>query len=477
MNRLVAASGVVFIALMAACAASETSSSSSSSGSGATATTAQGGGGSSASGGSSTTTGTGGNTGPCGTDCSLINTPQCQVAQCNTQTGQCEVVNDEEGVACDDGVFCTISDTCSAGACVGGPPNDCGMAPPQCTEVTCDEMSQTCATAPSMNGAPCQDPNDLCLKGSTCTSGQCVGGSAEDCFFFPVPSDCHVAVCSSTNGMCEAQIGNLGGLCNDPNDLCTVNKTCDNLGMCVAGDPKDCSQLTQGCVLGVCDVNTGQCVAQNLMNNDACDDLNPCTTGETCQNGGCSNGTPVTACTNGDNCCPMGCTVNNDVDCATTDMDVGLHGSIYTANQTRGYWFTAPTAFTIKEVRVPLEVGTADQHVQIVRFNNNTPPPQYSLSTTAFQTIFYATNVAGTGWIPVNVVVNSGEVIGVLGARGTSTSLNNSYAAMSPYQTSIFSQPVTLARLLFQGNIAAGQAGPLSGAGGTYARVELRYGP
>jgi hypothetical protein len=297
------------------------------------------------SGAASSTGGMGGDTGPCGTDCSVINTPQCQVAQCNVQTGQCEVVNDEEGVACDDGLFCTISDSCSAGSCIGGPQNDCGMAPPQCTEVSCDESSQTCSTAPAMDGSTCQDPNDLCLKGSTCSNGNCIGGSAEDCFFFPVPSDCHVASCNPNNGMCEAVVGNEGQACNDPNDLCTVDKTCAT-GVCQGGTPKDCSQLTQGCFNGVCDTLTGQCQQVAVMpggmcqdaaddcnngvcdtmgmcnpvptnNGGMCDDGNGCSTGTTCSNGQCLGGTTVTACINNDGCCPGGCTLNNDNDCFT----------------------------------------------------------------------------------------------------------------------------------------------------------------
>jgi len=61
--------------------------------------------------------GEGGTTGPCAVDCEAIQTPQCQVGQCNTQTGQCEVVADEDGTACDDGQFCTVDDACAAGQC------------------------------------------------------------------------------------------------------------------------------------------------------------------------------------------------------------------------------------------------------------------------------------------------------------------------------------------------------------------------
>jgi hypothetical protein len=300
------------LALAAGCAASAVDVDETSTGDPTTTTTSTSAGGM---GGTSSTGGMGGDPGACGTDCSLINTPQCQVAQCNVQTGQCEVVNDVAGVACDDGLFCTISDSCSMGTCVGGPQNDCGMAPPQCTEVTCDEMSMTCSSAPAMNGAACQDPNDLCLKGSTCSNGLCIGGQQDDCFFFPVPSDCHVASCNPMSGMCEAQTGNQGGACNDLMDLCTVQKTCDSMGMCVGGVAKDCSNLTVGCTLGLCDVNTGQCQGQAVMNGQACDDLNNCTSGEICTNMTCGGGTTTTQCINNDNCCPMNCNENNDTDC------------------------------------------------------------------------------------------------------------------------------------------------------------------
>ena len=268
--------------------------------------------------GGTSVTGTGGDGGvelPCGVDCATIATPQCQVAQCNLVTAQCEVVNDEDGVACDDGVFCTISDSCNMGTCEGGPPNDCGMTPPACTEVTCDETSQTCSTAPSMPGAPCQDPNDLCLKGSTCNNGLCIGGMQEDCFFFPVPTDCHVAACDSTDGMCKAEPGNEGNACIDQNDLCTINKTCMT-GVCQGGTAMDCTHLTQDCDLGVCDTTNGMCTTMAVMNGQPCDDLNGCTIGETCSNQTCSNGTPVTNCSlTGDGCCPTNCNATNDLDC------------------------------------------------------------------------------------------------------------------------------------------------------------------
>jgi hypothetical protein len=393
------------------------------------------------------------------------------------QTKQCEVVPDTAGVPCDDGMFCTVSDACDGeGQCAGGGPNDCGMNPSICNEVVCDEGNQSCSEVPAQPGMPCQDPNDLCIKGATCNNGLCIGGTLDDCFFSPVPDDCHVAVCNPMNGMCEPQVGNEGLACTDLTDLCTVNKTC-MAGLCQGGSPKNCSQLTMGCQLGVCDITSGQCVAQNLMNGDPCDDLNPCSSGETCQNGSCAGGTPVTQCTPNDNCCPMGCNVNNDADCAITDLDIGPYGSTYTSGSgTRGYWFQAPVSFTIKELRVPTDVGTGPQNIQVVKFLGG-PPPDYSASTTNHQTLALHQNVPGTNYIVVNIPVQAGDYIGILGARGT-TSLANSYAQSSTYATFISGQPVTLKRLIYQANLFTTAAGPLSNEnGGNYSRIEMKYGP
>jgi hypothetical protein len=154
----------------------------------------------------------------------------CNEGQYQGAVGDCVVVPDE-GAPCDDGLFCTIDDTCNdAGTCVGGPENDCGMMPEACQLVTCDEAAQSCTTTPEPVGAPC-DPGDLCIQGATCNSvGQCEG-TLNDCFFVPTPNDCHIAVCNPMNGMCEPQPGNEGLSCVNPNVGCPV---C-SMGQCVDG--------------------------------------------------------------------------------------------------------------------------------------------------------------------------------------------------------------------------------------------------
>jgi len=265
----------------------------------------------------------GSHSGPCGMDCSTITTQDCFKAVCNEgdfpgPVGQCVVVPEDAGVSCDDGQFCTVDDACDgAGQCVGGPQNTCGMTAPECQTIICDEQSAGCGTQALTDGTTCS-PTDLCLTGATCVAGGCTGGTPKDCFFSPVPNECFVSECNPTNGMCEPVAGNDGEACVDTTDLCSLGNTC-SAGACQGGAPKDCSGQTEGCVLGVCDPGTGSCGTQTVMQGQACDDLDGCTLGETCDvNGMCGGGTPITNCSlTGDGCCPGNCTATNDLDCQT----------------------------------------------------------------------------------------------------------------------------------------------------------------
>lgn len=257
-----------------------------------------------------------GTAGPCGIDCSTIQTPACFEAVCDEASGTCAIVP-TPSEPCDDGLFCTVNDACSpTGVCVGGGDNDCEMQAGECEVVVCSEANDSCALGPKANGSTCTS-DDLCIVNATCQAGQCVGAS-KDCFFYPVPDSCKVGACNPATGNCEAVAGNEGVACSDSGDLCMVGKTCQG-GFCVNGTPKNCSAFTTGCNNGLCDPGTGSCYAEPVPPggtcaestdacnvgvcdaagqcipvpaNDgaACDDGNACTIGEICGSGTCAGG-------------------------------------------------------------------------------------------------------------------------------------------------------------------------------------------
>jgi hypothetical protein len=268
-------------------------------------------------GGAAASGGSGGSESPCELDCSTIQTPQCQVAVCDAASKQCQVVPAPDGDGCDDGMYCTVNDSCQAGTCEGGGQNDCGMPAVECTVVTCDEATQTCSAMPADDDTACES-DDLCVINSHCTNGLCVG-APKDCFFAP-GGECNTLACNPATGKCDPTPDPTknGATCSSSGDLCMVSKICTD-GDCIGGTPKDCSALTQGCHNGVCNQNNGQCFADPINEGEecleatdacnvgicdamglcvatptndgaGCEDGNSCTLGETCAAGACQGG-------------------------------------------------------------------------------------------------------------------------------------------------------------------------------------------
>ena len=102
------------------------------------------------------------------------------------------------------------------------------------------------------------------------------------------------------------------------------------------------------------------------------------------------------------------------------------HITGYSGNA-RGYYFVAPTDFTITSLYVPTDAGGINQNIAVVRFN--TAPPIYSSTTNNFSTLFLAQNNATTGYIPVSIKIYAGDIIGVLGGRSAAN--NASYGVFS----------------------------------------------
>jgi len=155
-------------------------------------------------------------------------------------------------------------------------------------------------------------------------------------------------------------------------------------------------------------------------------------------------------------------------------MPLPPYGNTYSGN-VRGYWFTAPVNFTIVGLRVPDEQNYGLQSVEVVRFNNNQPPPTYPATTNDFVSLARFVDQPSANILQVNIPVQAGQVIGIYGQCGT----RNSYGTPAgPFQSQIFGHPVTLTRSGMQYTLNSGpmreiwQEPPYQ-----VARVEMYYIP
>ncbi|HVK69573.1 MAG TPA: hypothetical protein VM694_34180 [Polyangium sp.] len=263
-------------------------------------------------------------------DCEALAGP-CLVGAC--VNGACEAVPAHELGACDDGLFCTIDDTCRDGVCVGGASRFCA-SPDDCHIGVCDEAAATCASITGNEGAICDD-DDLCTVGGVCSHGSCVGASEVDCTALDGPcthgicdtakgcvavpanesgacgeakaEDCKAGRC--TGGQCEIVPANEGKPCDD-GLFCTVGEICQ-AGVCGAGSPKPCA-APSACWTAMCDEAKDTCTAVPGNDGTACNDGSPCTIGTTCANGACIGGLA----TNEGMACDDGLACTTDEACA-----------------------------------------------------------------------------------------------------------------------------------------------------------------
>jgi len=306
-------------------------------------------------------------------DCSALDSP-CTVGVCDAATGACVTAPANDNGPCSDGDACTVGDVCQGGSCVGSPsgtcldacygkadlascddgnpctvddrcsggvclgtPKDCSAFDSACTQGVCDGLSGVCVAAPANTGTACDD-GEPCTTGDTCSAGVCTGATDPSCV---------------TGDGCA---GAADGTPCDDSDPCTVSTVCV-AGACV-GSQRDCSAYDGDCTVGACDSQSGQCYGAATNDGAVCDDLDTCTTGDTCQQGQCV-GTPDPACAAGGGDCtglPDGtpcddadpCTVNTTCqagycaglpkDCSVFDTDC----TVGVCNATSGACLASP---------------------------------------------------------------------------------------------------------------------------------------
>ncbi|HEV8321270.1 MAG TPA: hypothetical protein VG389_06610 [Myxococcota bacterium] len=192
-------------------------------------------------------------------DCTALTTA-CTTGTCNLADGTCVATNDADGTPCDDGVFCTDPDTCTAGACGGGP-RDCTSVADACNGSSCDEAAAACAPVPVVDGSPCSD-GLFCTDPDTCTAGAC-GGPPNPC---ADTNACTADACDEGANACVHDPTPLSGAPCDDGLFCTVGETCDAAGACGGAAPRVCPDDGLFCTgPESCDEAADACVSSPVM--------------------------------------------------------------------------------------------------------------------------------------------------------------------------------------------------------------------
>ncbi len=255
----------------------------------------------------------------------------CQL--CDTGRSTTAFSNNDDA-SCDDGLFCTDNDSCTAGSCAGTPRScDDGVAcngTELCNETTdtCDRGITTCDP-----GSLCNDQTDTCVP--TCmgcvVGGVCYGNgqldplnpcrvcdpgrsttafsdndgaTCDDGQFCTVDDRCSAGMCAGTSRSCDDGVACNGSeTCNEATDTCDRGTTtCDPDELCDASSDR-CVLTCTGCIVGgvcygngqpdpgnpcrVCNV-TLTATAFSANDGATCDDGLFCTVNDTCSAGTCS---------------------------------------------------------------------------------------------------------------------------------------------------------------------------------------------
>ena len=102
---------------------------------------------------------------------------------------------------------------------------------------------------------------------------------------------------------------------------------------------------------------------------------------------------------------------NNDT------LALPTHSTILTSAQTRGFWFVSPIDFRITGLRVPVVIGGTVSGVAVLKLPSS--PPLYPTVTNSFTTLYLNQNITGTNVVAVNIPIYAGDIIGIMGERGS----------------------------------------------------------
>ena len=248
--------------------------------------------------------------------CAAVTKSPCRTYTCDPVTGGCGAKNVADTSPCDDKNWCTTSDACDAGDCVGTEKvcedgNDCTV------DAACDPTKGTngCLKVTNKTDGQACTLSNLCLSNTVCTGGTC-GGTDKNC---DDANPCTIDSCDPAKG-CKYATATSATPCDDGNpctgqDKGTINgaDTCSS-GICVSGPPKVCTDNNK-CTTDSCDPTvtakdpmTAQRGCLHVPNTEPCvTDI--CLEGQMCAGGACGGGTPLN-CDDGNACTLDSCDAN-----------------------------------------------------------------------------------------------------------------------------------------------------------------------
>ena len=191
--------------------------------------------------------------------------PPCRRAKC--VEGQCKQTVAEDGASCEDGMPCTLQDSCTNGTCVGlaVTATDCDDANP-CSTDSCDEGTGLCSHQPVDGG--CAHPNP-CVGPGTCNEGLCQPGKGTctcqkdaDCLVFGGDPCLGTLVCdkSALPFNCVPDPA-TAVVCQDASLPCSTTACNPATGKCAASPKKDglaCAAVGDACATFACDKGSCQ---------------------------------------------------------------------------------------------------------------------------------------------------------------------------------------------------------------------------
>ena len=137
-------------------------------------------------------------------DCSGVTAP-CLQPECNAMTGACDLAV-EDGTSCADDDLCDGDEVCMAGLCEAAEPIDCAWVTDPCVLPQCNTATGACDLLAD-DDTSCADDN-LCDGSERCVGGTCQPGEPVRC-----PDDGHPCTeeyCNPATGGCGALLRTTG---------------------------------------------------------------------------------------------------------------------------------------------------------------------------------------------------------------------------------------------------------------------------